>query len=242
MTPKAGADEARRQRRGPKKPPRRAREGEIQFPEDDYATFEAYVRKRVAGSEWILAIDPGTASCGWALMDPFGGDEIISGSGPDFVVARELTRDGHSAALLWVIEAPYAGRSPEAAIDENGQPFVKGSRASPDSVWKLGRAMGVVEGALDVDRWMRDMQAPCIWKPRPPTWRSILGLNPESKGKAAREEAAERCWRYARSVTGRHLEGPMGGRKIDEAMAICMVVAARKIAAAVAGQPAGAAA
>jgi hypothetical protein len=215
--------------------PRRAAKG-IKFDESDLATFRRYVDKRV-GADWILAVDPGSSSTGWALCDPMNGDEILSGQGPNAHVACELVRAGHSSALLLVVEAPYSGRSPEAVLGDDGTPQIRGTRASPESTWKLGRAMGFVQGALYSDRYMRGMNPGLLWEPAPMRWRAVLGLNPTARGKGARAEVAERCWRYARSITGRDLEGPMGGRLIDEAMAICMLDAARRIARAVSAAP-----
>lgn len=189
----------------------------------------------------IAAFDPSAISAGACYHD---GTRSWSTQGTPAHVALWAVQSGALDAHLWVFEEAFGMRRPSG---KPGEVVDEPKGATPEDLVRLGRSAGYVEGFLagaltwakrdpNAPAWRRTPTPP-VWRPYPSVWRAEMGLNAKrSLHRTAREETAELCWRYACSVTKRPLEGPMGGRNIDEAMAVCMVEAARGVAATVALQ------
>ena len=201
----------------------------IEIDDEDAETLREYLLRR-AGPDWMLAVDPGQGKTGFAHVSPMDGDTITSGVAAHDEAAMTMLDEGMGMAQLYVIERPYSAHKPKLKKNAaTGEVELEKTRGGPDALWKLGRAMGFVEGVLVSDRLLRGMRRPLIYRPRPGNWRAVLGLNPSRSSEDARRDAELRAWHFARSLTGDPLEGTGGGPQFDRAMAICMIESTRQV-------------
>lgn len=179
----------------------------------------------------VAAVDPSNTSAGACFHD---GVRSWSTQGPPGHVARWLVDSGAHGAHLYVFEEPFGLKRQEA--ERTGDDEDRELGATPEALVRLGRSAGFVEGFLEGVRHKLSSvfdapASPPIWRPYPTSWRKEAGLNRKRAGdRTARQETAEACWHYARAATGRELTGREAARRIDEAMAVCMVEVARVIA------------
>lgn len=186
--------------------------GKINLDDAALEVFSHALERTPAHALVVLAIDPGTASTGWAKTD---GHRWLFDQKP-VGKALQLIVDDSGGVDLLVIEAPYSGATGTT------------ERSNPLALYQLGRAAGMIEGAL------RSWGVTCpIWRPQPSTWRSALGLNRRSSApgaRDAREITADAVHLWASTTVRDPLLGNGGGKQIDTAMAIGMVAAARGVA------------
>lgn len=180
----------------------------------------------------ILALDPSARKAGACFHD---GARSWSTQGSPHHVAQWCVDSGALGAHLWVVEEPYGLKPTKITERADGTTETEGG-ATPEDLVRLGRSAGFLEGYLEGYRHKahnplaRDSRPP-TWRPYPVRWRADLGLNRRSTlERTARDETALACWQYARAATKRPLETVHGGACFDEAMAVCMVEAARGIA------------
>lgn len=167
------------------------------------------------GGTWrtSLALDPGTGSSGWALAVD---GRLYSGQGdPEDVVDTVqdiLTEEGIRTIDILVVEDPF---------------FIR-----IGNQWKLAWCAGLMSGVFR-HRRRRDG---VFWRPKPSTWRAVLGLNVsdevDANGKNRKDrEAVERAVHvWCRERTKLSLTTPSGTIQADRCMAIGMLYAAHRLA------------
>lgn len=176
------------------------------------ALTAAHARGHRGGIWPILAIDPGKTSMGWAYVDADG--VLSSGQGPfdDVADTVDTLLDMAGPPFLFACEEPYTVTLRT----------LKAGNGGIGAISALQRASGYVEGAL-----RRHTRRSVRWRPKPTSWRAVLGLNRRSTDEStARDETAVAVLLWVRAQTKRTLATERGADCVDEAMAIAMAYAA----------------
>ena len=173
----------------------------------------------------IAAFDPSNQSMGACIGTAASN---LSMQGEPREVMRWARARGSQVHLRVIEEAFTTGKA--KTLEELAR-----QKMTPATCVRLGRSAGYIEGVLDGARLERGEDRPALlWRPMPQEWRAVLDLNVRGTREVSSTAATQTaCWHVARAHTKRLLEGPAGGRYYDEAMAICMLLAAHEIARAV---------
>ena len=180
--------------------------------------------------EIVIGVDPSMTSAGYAIVSCFGQHPklIGCGQGKHQAVADDM------AKLIGFYRIYGMGR-PVVKLIAVEDMYPAPGLGTAKHMHRLGYATGYLTKAIKtaLTSWSLNHVQPSatpgdlkLWQPQPNKWRKYVGLKPGKRKDIEKE--AHRIASVFAGDTELLSRGPRGGKKYDEAMAVCIAFAASR--------------